>query len=167
MTDCRNRHRHKIRSGPGVAVTPCRCSRRTNVIANGGMYVDPKLVLRRSEKGRTRHPTAAAPSVASCRRRPRPKWRHDGASGDRGYGIEGRSTDTREGKDRHGPQDAQPTVATRTGRPGNYQRWRPVTGFVPPPTAARLAGCRIVGLDEETPRDFASGAVGDRFSRIA
>ena len=94
--------------GQGVAVTALQMLQAYNVIANGGVYVDPKLVLATVGKDGVRHDTAAVgepPGDLHANRRR--SAGHDGASRGNGNRNGGRHRRLHgRGQDGHRPQAA-------------------------------------------------------------
>jgi cell division protein FtsI (penicillin-binding protein 3) len=135
-----------------------------NVIANGGVYVAPKLVLATIGKDGTRHPTPASESHRVVSTQTAAEVRDmmeqvviagtgTEASID-GYTVAGKTGTARKPQPNGGYQDGA----------GNYHYVATFAGFVPAEDPQLSA---IVVLDEPTATIFASGASAPVFSRIA
>ena len=150
--------------GQGVAVTALQMLQAYNVIANGGVYVDPKLVLATVGKDGTRHPTAPSASrrVVSTKTAAEVRDMMEqvviAGTGTEaaidGYTVAGKTGTARKPQPNGGYQDAA----------GNYHYVATFAGFVPAEDPQLSA---IVVLDEPTATIFASGASAPVFSRIA
>ena len=150
--------------GQGVAVTALQMLEAYNVIANGGVYVDPKLVLATVGKDGTRHPTAPSSShrVVSTQTAAEVRDMMEqvviAGTGTQaaidGYTVAGKTGTARKPQPGGGYQDAA----------GNYHYEATFAGFVPAEDPQLSA---IVVLDEPTATIFASGASAPVFSRIA
>jgi cell division protein FtsI (penicillin-binding protein 3) len=150
--------------GQGVAVTAMQMLQSFNVIANGGMYVDPKLVMATIGKDGTRHPaepsashrvvsTQTAAEVRDMMEQVVIAGTGKEAAID-GYTVAGKTGTARIPQPNGGYQDAA----------GNYHYKATFAGFVPAEDPQLSA---IVVLDEPTATIFASGASAPVFSRIA
>lgn len=150
--------------GQGVAVTAVQMLDAYNVIANGGVYVAPKLVLATIGKDGTRHPTPPSESHRVVSTQTAAEVRDmmeqvvivgtgKEASID-GYTVAGKTGTARKPQPNGGYQDAA----------GNYHYEATFAGFVPAEDPQLSA---IVVLDEPTATIFASGASAPVFSRIA
>jgi cell division protein FtsI (penicillin-binding protein 3) len=150
--------------GQGVAVTALQMLEAYNVIANGGVYVDPKLVLATVGKDGTRHATAPSSSRRVVSTQTAAEVRDmmeqvviagtgKEASID-GYTVAGKTGTARKPQPSGGYQDGA----------GNYHYVTTFGGFVPAEDPQLSA---IVVLDEPTATIFASGASAPVFSRIA
>jgi cell division protein FtsI (penicillin-binding protein 3) len=135
-----------------------------NVIANGGVYVDPKLVLATVGKDGTRHPTDPSPSHRVVSTQTAAEVRDmmeqvviagtgTEASID-GYTVAGKTGTARKPQPGGGYQDGA----------GNYHYVTTFGGFVPAEDPQLSA---IVVLDEPTATIFASGASAPVFRDIA
>ena len=150
--------------GQGVAVTALQMLQAYNVIANAGVYVDPKLVLATVGKDGTRHPTAPSSSrrVVSTQTAAEVRDMMEqvviAGTGTEaaidGYTVAGKTGTARKPQPGGGYQDAA----------GNYHYEATFAGFVPAEDPQLSA---IVVLDEPTATIFASGASAPVFSRIA
>ncbi|MEY2421650.1 MAG: hypothetical protein QOI95_1717 [Acidimicrobiaceae bacterium] len=150
--------------GQGVAVTALQMLQAYNVIANGGMYVEPKLVLATVGEDGTRHPTAPSAShrVVSTQTaaQVRDMMEQVVISGTGkeaaidGYTVAGKTGTARKPQPNGGYQDGA----------GNYHYEATFAGFVPAEDPQLSA---IVVLDEPTATIFASGASAPVFSRVA
>lgn len=150
--------------GQGVAVTALQMLEAYNVIANGGMYVDPKLVLATVGKDGTRYPTAPSSShrVVSTQTAAEVRDMMEqvvmAGTGTQaaidGYTVAGKTGTARKPQPGGGYQDGA----------GNYHYVTTFAGFVPAEDPQLSA---IVVLDEPTATIFASGASAPVFSRIA
>ena len=102
-----------------------------NVIANGGMYVAPKLVLATVDADGSRTPTDAVDQPPrGVRATAAPGAGHDGAGGARRHRHAGGDRRaTRRRQDGHGPQAA--AHRRLQGRAGNYHYVATFAGFVP------------------------------------
>jgi cell division protein FtsI (penicillin-binding protein 3) len=150
--------------GQGVAVTALQMLQAYNVIANGGIYVDPKLVLATVGKDGTRHPTAPSPTrrVVSTQTAAQVRDMMEqvviAGTGTQaaidGYTVAGKTGTARKPQPGGGYQDAA----------GNYHYAATFAGFVPAEDPQLSA---IVVLDEPTATIFASGASAPVFSRVA
>jgi cell division protein FtsI (penicillin-binding protein 3) len=150
--------------GQGVAVTATQMLDAFNVIANGGVYVDPKLVLATVGKDGTRHPTPPSSShrVVSTQTAAEVRDMMEqvviSGTGTQaaidGYTVAGKTGTARKPQPNGGYQDAA----------GNYHYVTTFAGFVPAEDPQLSA---IVVLDEPTATIFASGASAPVFSRIA
>jgi cell division protein FtsI (penicillin-binding protein 3) len=150
--------------GQGVAVTAMQMLQAYNVIANGGVYVEPKLVLATIGKDGTRHATAAAAShrvvseQTAARVRDMMEQVVIAGTGKEaaidGYSVAGKTGTARKPQPGGGYQDGA----------GNYHYMATFAGFVPAEDPQLSA---IVVLDEPTATIFASGASAPVFSRIA
>jgi cell division protein FtsI (penicillin-binding protein 3) len=150
--------------GQGVAVTALQMLQAYNVIANGGVYVDPKLVLATVAKDGVRHD--AAPSAthrvisAQTAAQVRDMMEQVVATGTGteaaigGYTVAGKTGTARKPQPNGGYTDGA----------GNYHYEATFAGFVP---AEDPELSTIVVLDEPTATIFASGASAPTFSRIA
>ena len=151
--------------GQGIAVTALQMLQAYNVIANGGVYVDPKLVHATVGKD------GAAPRRAAVGQPPghldadrRRGAGHDGAGrGSRapateaaidGYTVAGKTGTARKPQPNGGYTDGA----------GNYHYVATFAGFVPAEDPQLSA---IVVLDEPTATIYASGASAPPFKRIA
>jgi cell division protein FtsI (penicillin-binding protein 3) len=150
--------------GQGVAVTAMQMLEAYNVIANGGMYVDPKVVLATVGKDGTRHDTPASASHRVVSEQTAAEVRDmmeqvviagtgTSAAID-GYTVAGKTGTARKPQPGGGYQDAA----------GNYHYAATFAGFVPAEDPQLSA---IVVLDEPTATIFASGASAPVFSRVA
>jgi cell division protein FtsI (penicillin-binding protein 3) len=150
--------------GQGVAVTALQMLQAYNVIANGGMYVDPKLVLATVGKDGTRHDTPPSPSrrVVSTQTAAQVRDMMEqvviAGTGTEaaidGYTVAGKTGTARKPQPGGGYQDGA----------GNYHYEATFAGFVPAEDPQLSA---IVVLDEPTATIFASGASAPVFSRVA
>ena len=150
--------------GQGVAVTALQMLQAYNVIANGGMYVDPKLVLATVGKDGTRSatPPSASRRVVSTQTAAQVRDMMEqvviAGTGKEaaidGYTVAGKTGTARKPQPSGGYQDAA----------GNYHYMATFAGFVPAEDPKLSA---IVVLDEPTATIFASGASAPVFSRIA
>jgi cell division protein FtsI (penicillin-binding protein 3) len=150
--------------GQGVAVTALQMLQAYNVIANGGVYVDPKLVLGTVGKDGVRHdaPPSASHRVISTQTAAevRDMMEQVVATGTGteaaidGYTVAGKTGTARKPQPNGGYTDAA----------GNYHYEATFAGFVP---AEDPELSTIVVLDEPTATIFASGASAPTFSRIA
>lgn len=150
--------------GQGVAVTALQMLQAYNVIANGGMYVDPKLVLATVGKDGTRHatPPSASRRVVSAQTAAEVRDMMEQVviagtgtqAGIDGYTVAGKTGTARKPQPGGGYQDGA----------GNYHYEATFAGFVPAEDPQLSA---IVVLDEPTATIFASGASAPVFSRIA
>ena len=150
--------------GQGVAVTALQMLEAYNVIANGGMYVDPMLVLATVGKDGTRHDTAPSASHRVVSEQTAAEVRDMmeqvviAGTGTQaaidGYTVAGKTGTARKPLPQGGYQDAA----------GNYHYEATFAGFVPAEDPQLSA---IVVLDEPTATIFASGASAPVFSRIA
>jgi cell division protein FtsI (penicillin-binding protein 3) len=135
-----------------------------NVIANGGVYVDPKLVLATVGKDGTRHPTppSASRRVVSTQTAAEVRDMMEqvviAGTGTEaaidGYTVAGKTGTARKPQPGGGYQDGA----------GNYHYEATFAGFVPAEDPQLSA---IVVLDEPTATIFASGASAPVFSRVA
>lgn len=150
--------------GQGVAVTAIQMLQAYNVIANGGIYVDPKIVLATLGKDGTRHPTPPSSSrrVVSTQTAAQVRDMMEqvviagtgtAASID-GYTVAGKTGTARKPQPGGGYQDGA----------GNYHYQATFAGFVPAEDPQLSA---IVVLDEPTASIFASGTSAPVFSRVA
>jgi cell division protein FtsI (penicillin-binding protein 3) len=150
--------------GQGVAVTAVQMLEAFNVIANGGVYVEPKLVQATVSKDGTRHDTPAAAShrVVSARTAAQVRDMMEqvviAGTGKQaaidGYTVAGKTGTARKPQPNGGYQDGA----------GNYHYVTTFAGFVPAEDPQLSA---IVVLDEPTATIFASGASAPVFSRIS
>jgi cell division protein FtsI (penicillin-binding protein 3) len=150
--------------GQGVAVTALQMVQAFNVIANGGMYVDPKLVLATIGKDGTRHPTPASAShrVVSTQTaaQVRDMMEQVVISGTGkeaaidGYTVAGKTGTARKPQPSGGYYDAA----------GHIQYEATFAGFVPAEDPQLSV---IVVLDEPSATIYASGATAPVFSQIA
>jgi cell division protein FtsI (penicillin-binding protein 3) len=150
--------------GQGVAVTALQMLQAYNVIANGGVYVDPKLVLATIGKDGTRHETAPAnrhrvvSELTAARVRDMMEQVVMVGTGTSaaidGYTVAGKTGTARKPQPNGGYQDGA----------GNYHYMATFAGFVPAEDPQLSA---IVVLDEPTATIFASGASAPVFSRVA
>ncbi|MEY2460596.1 MAG: hypothetical protein QOG30_2426 [Acidimicrobiaceae bacterium] len=150
--------------GQGVAVSALQMLQAYNVIANGGVYVDPKLVLATVGKDGTRHPTDPSPSHRVVSTQTAAEVRDmmeqvvitgtgTEASID-GYTVAGKTGTARIPQPGGGYQDGA----------GNYHYEATFGGFVPAEDPQLSA---IVVIDEPTATIFASGASAPVFRDIA
>jgi cell division protein FtsI (penicillin-binding protein 3) len=150
--------------GQGVAVSALQMLQAYNVIANGGVYVDPKLVLATVGKDGTRHPTDPSPSHRVVSTQTAAEVRDmmeqvvitgtgTEASID-GYTVAGKTGTARIPQPGGGYQDGA----------GNYHYEATFGGFVPAEDPQLSA---IVDIDEPTATIFASGASAPVFRDIA
>ncbi|HEY2813330.1 MAG TPA: penicillin-binding protein 2 [Acidimicrobiales bacterium] len=150
--------------GQGIAVTALQMLQAYNVIANGGVYVDPKLVLATVDKNGTRHdtPPSASERVVSTQTAAevRDMMEQVVASGTGteaaidGYTVAGKTGTARKPQPNGGYTDAA----------GNYHYVATFAGFVP---AEDPQLSTIVVLDEPTATIYASGASAPTFSQIS
>lgn len=150
--------------GQGVAVTAIQMLQAYNVIANGGLYIDPKIVLATIAKDGTRHPTppSASRRVVSTQTAAQVRDMMEqvvmAGTGKEaaidGYTVAGKTGTARKPQPGGGYRDAA----------GNYQYQATFAGFVPAEDPQLSA---IVVLDEPTASIFASGTSAPVFSRIA
>jgi cell division protein FtsI (penicillin-binding protein 3) len=150
--------------GQGVAVTAMQMLEAYNVIANGGIYVDPKLVLATVGKDGTRHDTPPSASHRVVSEKTAAEVRDmmeqvvmagtGTAAAIDGYTVAGKTGTARKPQPGGGYQDAA----------GNYHYEATFAGFVPAEDPQLSV---IVVLDEPTATIFASGASAPVFSRIA
>jgi cell division protein FtsI (penicillin-binding protein 3) len=150
--------------GQGVAVTAMQMIEAYNVIAEGGEYVAPKLVLATVGKDGTRHPTPpaerhrvvsvqTAAEVRDMMEQVVISGTGTEASID-GYTVAGKTGTARKPQPNGGYTDGA----------GNYHYVATFAGFVPAEDPQLSA---IVVLDEPTATIFASGASAPVFSQIA
>jgi cell division protein FtsI (penicillin-binding protein 3) len=150
--------------GQGVAVSALQMLEAYNVIANGGVYVDPKLVLATVGKDGTRRPTPPSSSrrVVSTQTAAQVRDMMEQvviagtgtqASID-GYTVAGKTGTARKPQPGGGYQDGA----------GRYHYVTTFGGFVPAEDPQLSA---IVVIDEPTATIFASGASAPVFSRVA
>jgi cell division protein FtsI (penicillin-binding protein 3) len=150
--------------GQGIAVTALQMLQAYNVIANGGVYVDPKLVLATVGKDGVRHdaPPANSHRVISTQTAAevRDMMEQVVASGTGteaaidGYTVAGKTGTARKPQPNGGYTDGA----------GNYHYVATFAGFVP---AEDPELSTIVVLDEPTATIFASASSAPTFSRIA
>jgi len=150
--------------GQGVAVTALQMLEAYNVIANGGLYVDPKLVLATVGKDGTRTDTPPSGSRRVVSTQTAAEVRDmmeqvvKAGTGTEaaidGYTVAGKTGTARIPQPGGGYQDAA----------GNYHYEATFAGFVPAEDPQLSV---IVVLDEPTATIFASGASAPVFSRIA
>jgi cell division protein FtsI (penicillin-binding protein 3) len=150
--------------GQGVAVTAVQMLQSFNVIANGGVYVEPKLVMATVGKDGTRKDTSPAAShrVVSARTAGQVRDMMEqvviAGTGKEaaidGYTVAGKTGTARKPQPNGGYQDGA----------GNYHYVTTFAGFVPAEDPQLSA---IVVLDEPTATIFASGASAPVFSRIS
>jgi len=150
--------------GQGISVTALQMLQAFNVVANGGVYVDPKLVLGTVGKDGVRHDTAPSGShrVISTQTaaKERDMMEQVVATGTGteaaidGYTVAGKTGTARKPQPNGGYTDGA----------GNYHYVATFAGFVP---AEDPELSTIVVLDEPTATIFASGASAPTFKRIA
>jgi cell division protein FtsI (penicillin-binding protein 3) len=150
--------------GQGVAVTAVQMLEAFNVIANSGVYVEPKLVVATVGKDGTRTdtPPSASHRVVSARTAAQVRDMMEqvviAGTGKEaaidGYTVAGKTGTARK---------PQPTGGYQDGA-GNYHYVTTFAGFVPAEDPQLSA---IVVLDEPTATIFASGASAPVFSRIS
>jgi cell division protein FtsI (penicillin-binding protein 3) len=150
--------------GQGIAVTAMQMLQAYNVIANGGVYVDPKLVLATVGKDGVRHDTPPSGSHRVISTQTAAEVRDmmeqvvSSGTGTEaaidGYTVAGKTGTARKPQPNGGYMDAA----------GNYHYEATFAGFVP---AEDPQLSTIVVLDEPTATIFASGASAPTFSRIA
>ena len=149
--------------GQGVAVTALQMLQAYNVIANGGVYVDPKLVLATVDEQGNRQltPPSASHRVVSALTAAQVRDMMEQvvmvgtgkeASID-GYTVAGKTGTARKPQPNGGYQDSA----------GNYSYVTTFAGFVPAEDPQLSA---IIVLDEPTATIFASGASAPVFRRI-
>src|SRR5205085_6482995 len=134
------------------------------VIANGGVYIEPKLVAGTIDKAGVRHESEPSASHRVVSTETASKLRDMMVAVVRagtgkeaaidGYDVAGKTGTARKPQPNGGYQDAS----------GNYHYVATFAGFVPAENP-RLSA--IVVLDEPTATIFASGASAPVFSRIA
>lgn len=149
--------------GQGVAVTALQMLEAYNVIANGGTYVDPKLVLDTIDQGGVRHPTAPSATRSVVSQRTANQVRDMMAAVVRsgtgkqaaidGYTIAGKTGTARKPQPNGGYTDA-------TGR---YRYVSTFAGFAPAEDPKLSA---IVVIDEPSNDIYASGVAAPVFRRI-
>jgi cell division protein FtsI (penicillin-binding protein 3) len=150
--------------GQGVAVTAMQMLQAYNVIANGGMYVDPKLVLATVGKDGTRHETPPSDSHRVVSEKTAAQVRDmmeqvvmagtgTEAAID-GYTVAGKTGTARKPQPSGGYQDGA----------GHYHYEATFAGFVPAEDPQLSA---IVVLEEPTASIYASGTSAPVFSRLA
>jgi cell division protein FtsI (penicillin-binding protein 3) len=150
--------------GQGVAVTALQMLQSFNVIANGGVYVEPKLLMATVGKDGTRKdtPPSASHRVVSARTAAQVRDMMEqvviAGTGKEaaidGYTVAGKTGTARKPQPNGGYQDGA----------GNYHYVTTFAGFVPAEDPQLSA---IVVLDEPTATIFASGASAPVFKRIA
>ena len=149
--------------GQGIAVTPMQMLAAYNVLANGGVYIEPKLVLATIDAAGTRNPTPDSGShrivseaTANAVRDMMVAVVDAGTGQDAaiaGYSVAGK-TGTARKPQAHGYQDAA----------GNYHYVATFAGFVPAQDP-RLSV--IVVIDEPSNSIFASHVAAPVFAEIA
>ena len=150
--------------GQGVAVTALQMLQAFNVIANGGVYVDPKLVLATIGKDGTRHVTDASPSHRVVSKTTAAQVRDmmeqvviSGTGKEAaidGYTVAGKTGTARKPQPGGGYYDGA----------GHFHYEATFAGFVPAEDPQLSV---IVVLDEPSATIYASGATAPVFSRIA
>jgi len=150
--------------GQGVAVTALQMLQSFNVIANGGVYVDPKLVLATIDKEGARHATDASASHRVVSQTTAAQVRDmmeqvviSGTGKEAaidGYTVAGKTGTARKPQPSGGYYDAA----------GHIQYEATFAGFVPAEDPQLSV---IVVLDEPSATIYASGATAPVFSQIA
>ncbi|MGI8661651.1 MAG: peptidoglycan D,D-transpeptidase FtsI family protein [Acidimicrobiales bacterium] len=150
--------------GQGVAVTALQMLQAFNVIADGGRYVDPKLVLDTVDSNGTRHPTATSAAREVVSEKTAGEVRDmmtavvNAGTGKQaaiaGYSVAGKTGTARKPQRNGGYVDAA----------GNPHYVTTFAGFVPAEDPRISA---IVVLDEPTKDIYASDTAAPVFSRIA
>jgi cell division protein FtsI (penicillin-binding protein 3) len=150
--------------GQGIAVTAVQMIEAYNVIANGGVYVEPKLVMASIDKTGKRHDTAPSASHRVISTQTANEVRDmmeavvKAGTGKEaaidGYNVAGKTGTARKPQPNGGYTDAA----------GNYHYMATFAGFVPAENPQLSA---IVVLDEPTATIFASGASAPVFGRVA
>jgi cell division protein FtsI (penicillin-binding protein 3) len=150
--------------GQGIAVTALQMLEAYNVIANGGVYVDPKLVLATVDTKGVRQDTPPSDSHRVISQQTAAEVRDmmeavvtSGTGTEAaidGYTVAGKTGTARKPQPNGGYTDAA----------GNYHYVATFAGFVPAEDPQLSA---IVVLDEPTATIYASGASAPTFSRIA
>lgn len=149
--------------GQGVAVTALQMLQAYNVIANGGVYVEPKLVLATVDKQGKRHDTAASKShrvlsttTANQVRDMMVSVVQQGTgmpAAIEGYTVAGKTGTARKPQSNGGYADAA----------GRYHYVATFAGFTPAENPALSA---IVVVDEPTKTIFGSAVSAPVFSRL-
>jgi len=152
-----------IPMGQGIAVTAMQMLEAYNVIANGGIYVDPKLVLATIDVHGNRHATPPSTSHRVISPRTAAEVRDmmqqvvQAGTGTEaaidGYTVAGKTGTARKPQPNGGYTDGA----------GNYHYVATFAGFAPAEDPQLSA---IVVLDEPTATIYASGASAPTFSRI-
>ncbi len=141
--------------GQGISVTAVQMLQAYNVLANGGVYVPPRLVLETVDKGGRRHPTAApeprrvvSESTAQQMREMLVNVVAEGTGtrgGITGYTVAGKTGTARKPLPEGGYQDAA----------GNYHYVANFVGFVP----AEEPELSIIVVIDEPAADIFGGTV--------
>ncbi len=149
--------------GQGISVTALQMLSAFNVIANGGVYVAPKLVAATVDPDGTRHPTPASTRHPVVSRQTAQSMQDmmvkvvQQGTGEKaalpGYVVAGKTGTARKPLPEGGYKDAQ----------GNYHYVSTFAGFLPGGADLSI----IVVMDEPTSSIYAADAAAPVFSRLA